>query len=33
MHARFWCENLKEGELMKDHKVDGRVILRFIKKE
>lgn len=28
----FGCENLKEGELMEDYKVDGRVILKFIQK-
>jgi hypothetical protein len=32
MHARFWCENLKERELMKDHKLDGRVILKVYQK-
>jgi len=33
IHARFWCENLKEGELMEDQRVDGRVILKFISKK
>jgi hypothetical protein len=33
MHARFWCENLKEEELVEDQRVDGRVILTFINKK
>jgi len=32
MRTRFWCENLKEGELMEDQRADGWVILKFINK-
>ena len=30
MHTGFWWGNLREGEHLKDQKVDGRIILKWI---
>ena len=30
MHTGFWWRNLNEGEHLKDHGVDGRIILKQI---
>ena len=30
MHPEFLCGNLKEGDQLKDPRVDGRIILKWV---
>jgi hypothetical protein len=30
LKTEFWCGNLREGDLLEDPDVDGRIILKWI---
>jgi len=33
MHTQFWLEDIKEGDCLEDHGIDGRIILMWILKK